>query len=143
MTTSPNDRLHTPLPADSEVLILSLLADGPQYGYAISKRAAAASENQLRLSPGVLYPLLASLEKRGLITSLWEVIRADRGEPDAADAEGGEGQSQPARGRRRKWYRLTPRGESHLESRIAAHRAHVALIERFLPSRPRAEEAGR
>lgn len=52
------------------------------YGYAISKRAAAVSENQLRLSPGVLYPPLASLEKGGLITSLWEVIRADRGEAE-------------------------------------------------------------
>ena len=132
--------IQSPVPADSEVLILSLLAEGPMYGYAISKRAAAASENQLRLSPGVLYPLLASLEKRGLITSLWEVIRADRGEPEPPDAAS---EDEPTRGRRRKWYRLTPRGESHLASRIAAHRAHVALIERFLPARPRAEEAGR
>lgn len=131
--------VQSPLPADSEVLILSLLADGPMYGYAISKRAAAASENQLRLSPGVLYPLLASLEKRGLITSLWEVIRADRGEAESPDAVS---EGEPARGRRRKWYRLTPRGQSHLESRIAAHRAHVALIDRFLAPRPRPEEAG-
>ncbi|MBX3404320.1 MAG: helix-turn-helix transcriptional regulator [Phycisphaeraceae bacterium] len=131
---------QSPLPADSEVLILSLLADGPMYGYAISKRAAAASENQFRLSPGVLYPLLASLEKRGLITSLWEVIRAERTEQGAGRAIE---EAEPARGRRRKWYRLTPRGESHLETRIAAHRAHIALIERFLPARPRAEEAGR
>jgi DNA-binding PadR family transcriptional regulator len=140
MTSNQHDHLSAPLAADSEVLILSLLADGPLYGYAISKRAAAASENQLRLSPGVLYPLLASLERRGLITSLWEVIRAERGESEAA---GAEGESEPARGRRRKWYRLTPRGEAHLESRIAAHRAHVALIERFLPSRARTQEPGR
>lgn len=112
-----------PQPADSELLILSLLSQGPAYGYALAKRAAEATENQLRLSPGVLYPLLASMEKRGLITSLWEVIRAERTAP-----------GEPARGRRRKWYRLTPRGTAHLESRIAAHRAFVAIVDRITRS---------
>lgn len=83
------------------------------YGYAIAKRAAAASDNQLRLTPGVLYPLLASLEKQGLISANWE-IRSDRAaSPEiegGAEAEGG--------GRRRKWYSLSPKGERHL--RIAA-----------------------
>ncbi len=119
---------HDPEPADSEVLILSLLKDGPLYGYAISKRAAAASDNQLRLTPGVLYPLLASLEKRGLIGAEWETIRSERGQ---ADIEPGP---EPG-GRRRKWYKLTVKGERHLEARSAAHRAHVALIERFLSPR--------
>lgn len=128
-------RMNEPVPADSEVLLLSMLKDGPLYGYAISKRAAAASDNQLRLTPGVLYPLLASLEKRGLIAAEWETVRSDRG---AAEEEEGSG-------RRRKWYRLSPKGEKHLEKRVASHRAHVALIERFLSPRiggARGEEAG-
>ena len=130
---------HEPVPADSEVLLLSMLAEGALYGYAISKRAAAASDNQLRLTPGVLYPLLASLEKRGLITAEWETIRSDRAAAAAAEV-GGDAEADGA-GRRRKWYSLSPKGERHLEKRIASHRAHVALIERFLSPR-RGEEAG-
>jgi len=132
---------NEPAPADSEVLLLSMLKDGPLYGYAIAKRAAAASDNQFRLTPGVLYPLLAGLEKRGLIAAEWETVRSDRAPAGAEkDAEAGGG------GRRRKWYSLSPKGERHLEKRIAAHRAHVALIERFLSPRivggVRGEEAG-
>lgn len=136
MVQSANEehfRRGEPMAADSEVLILSLLADGPLYGYAITKRVAAASENVVRLTPGVLYPLLASLEKRGLIESEWETIRSER--TAAADETGS--------GRRRKWYRLSPKGSRHLEKRIASHRAHVALIERFLSPRQGGEEPQR
>jgi PadR family transcriptional regulator PadR len=132
-----------PAPADSEVLILSLLGEGAMYGYAISKRAAAASDNQLRLTPGVLYPLLASLEKRGLISAEWETVRSDRSAVEESEEVGGTGGTG---GRRRKWYRLSPKGEKHLEKRVAAHRAHVALIERFLSPRiggVSGEEVGR
>jgi PadR family transcriptional regulator PadR len=133
MTSIHNTNTHAPTPADSEILVLALLAKGPMYGYALARHAAAASGNQLRLSPGVLYPLLAGLEQRGLLTSLWEVIRADRSEPgDAGASAAAVEPREPPRGRRRKWYRLTPRGSEHLESRIAAHRAYVTLIDRFL-----------
>ena len=36
----------------SDLLVLSILADGPQYGYAIARRLAVGSDGAGRLSPG-------------------------------------------------------------------------------------------
>ena len=102
-----------------DLVLLSVLSEEPLYGYAISKRVAAGSDGAMKLSPGVLYPLLRTLEKQGLIAATWETVRSERAE------EGTEG-------RKRKWYRLSEKGRKHLEQRIAAHRAHQAMIERFL-----------
>ncbi len=109
----------------TDLLVLSVLADRPAYGYAITKQAAAKSDGAVRLTPGVLYPLLHKLEKQGLLLSSWETIQAEGNED--------------GRGRKRKWYRLSARGRRRLEQRVAAHRAYQAVIESFLP---RAEEAG-
>lgn len=107
-------------PHDSnQLVLLSILQEGEQYGYAISKTVEARSEGELRLTPGALYPLLARLEKQGLIASRAEEVRSDRGEPGA-------------RGRTRKWYRLTDRGQRRLARQIEAHRAHVRLMEVFI-----------
>lgn len=105
-----------------ELIVLAVLADEPLYGYAIIKRVAARSEGAMRLTPGVLYPLLHQLEKEKLISATWEAVRSDRG-GDEADGEG----------RRRKWYQLSPAGRRRLAQRIESHRAGVSLIERFLP----------
>ncbi len=112
----------------TELVVLSLLADAPKYGYLLSKEAAARSEGRIRLTPGVLYPLLKGLEADGLINSSWEEVKADRAEPDAD-------------GRRRKWYRLSAKGRRTLEKRAEAHRAHMALLAAFLGENTRAEGA--
>jgi PadR family transcriptional regulator PadR len=105
----------------SELVILSLLAaEGPMYGYRISKEVAARSDNQWRLTPGVMYPLLQGLETDGLILSSWEEVKSDRAEE--ADA-----------GRKRKWYRLSAKGRKRLDKQVEAHKAYTALIEAFLP----------
>ncbi len=106
-------------PADLELVVLSVLDDGPAYGYAITKRVAAGSDGGLAPGPGVLYPLLARLERSGLIASSWEEVKSDRAEVAAP-------------GRRRKWYRLTPKGRRRLAQRIEAHRGFVAMIEAFI-----------
>ena len=113
----PQDRPHD----RNELVLLSILQEGEQYGYAISRTVEARSEGELRLTPGALYPLLARLEKQGLIASRAEEVRSDRG-----GAEPGR------RGRTRKWYRLTERGRRRLARQIEAHRAHVRLIEAFI-----------
>lgn len=97
-----------------ELIVLSLLADGSRHGYGITKEVASRSDGLVRVGPGVLYPLLKSFEADGLVAGSWETIRA----------EAGEGQ-----GRRRKWYRLTPRGRRRLEQRLAAHRRYRAIID--------------
>lgn len=107
-----------------ELVVLAVLADGALYGYAITKQVAARSGGEMKLSPGVLYPMLSLLEKQGLISSTWEEVKAERSE------EAGE---EAARGRRRKWYRLSAKGKKRLSQRIEAHRAHQRMIESFLP----------
>jgi DNA-binding PadR family transcriptional regulator len=107
--------------SSADLVVLSVLADGPLYGYAITKRVAAQSEDRIRLTPGVLYPLLHRLEKQGLLIASWESVQGERGDAGA----GG--------GRRRKWYRLSARGRRRLAQRVAAHRAYQAVVESFLP----------
>lgn len=109
-----------------ELVVLSLLAEGPRYGYALTKEAAARSEGRLRLTPGVLYPLLKSLEGQGLVTTSWEEVKSERSEPGEA-------------GRRRKWYQLSPKGRRRLEQRVEAHRVYRSVIDAFLGGPP-AEE---
>lgn len=103
----------------AEMIVLSLLESGKSYGYAITKEVAARSGGQLKLSPGVLYPLLAGLEAEGLIASSWEEIKSERAAPEAE-------------GRKRKWYRLTPKGKRRLGQRVASHRALRGVIDAFI-----------
>jgi PadR family transcriptional regulator PadR len=105
-----------------DLLVLSVLADAPMYGYAITKQVAARSGGSIRLTPGALYPLLHDMEQQGLLLSSWENVQA----ADNDDAPDG-------RGRKRKWYRLSAKGRKRLSQRIASHRAYQAMIESFLP----------
>lgn len=79
--------------ASSTPLVLAILAEGDSYGYAILKRVRELSGDQLAWTDGMLYPVLHRLERLGYIESRWET----------ADS-----------GRRRKYYRLTPRGRKQL-----------------------------
>jgi PadR family transcriptional regulator PadR len=102
----------------TELVVLSVLADEAMYGYAITKQIAARSDGEVSLGPSLLYPLLARLEKQGLISSEWEEVRAERNE---------------GRGRRRKWYRLTAKGRRKLAQHVQAHQRYLALVGAFLP----------
>lgn len=103
----------------AELVILALLGEQSMYGYLLSRHAAARSQGAVSLSPGVLYPLLARLERQGFIASSWEEVKSERSVEDAP-------------GRRRKWYRLTAKGKRRLEQRVRAHRAFQAVLDRFI-----------
>lgn len=105
----------------TELVVLSVLAQGPQYGYAISKRVAALSDGAWSIGAGQLYPLLSKLEKAKLVSASWDEVKAEG--RDEGDAGGG---------RRRKWYRLTAKGRQRLDQRIEAHRRATAVLERFI-----------
>jgi PadR family transcriptional regulator, regulatory protein PadR len=79
--------------ASSTPLILSILADGESYGYAIVKRVSELSDGTLQWTEGMLYPLLHRLERQGYIEGRW----------GAAES-----------GRKRKYYRITKAGQAHL-----------------------------
>lgn len=105
----------------STLVVLSVLADGPSYGYAISKAIAAKSDGHFKLTASGMYPLLTKLEKQGLVTTTWEEVKAEGADPDAT-------------GRRRKWYTLSPKGHKQLAKSIEAHNQMLHLLDNFLAS---------
>jgi PadR family transcriptional regulator PadR len=88
-----------------DVLVLAILADGRQYGYAILKELEQASGQSVR--PGSLYPILHRMEEAGWITATWD-------------------ESAP---RRRKWYTLTPTGKAALRKQAATWQAYLARLQ--------------
>ena len=79
--------------ASATPLVLSILADGDSYGYAILKRVAELSGGDLEWTDGMLYPLLHRLERLGQVEATWQVSES---------------------GRRRKHYALTDQGRAAL-----------------------------
>ena len=79
--------------ASSTPIVLAILSEADSYGYAILKRVREVSEDRLEWTDGMLYPVLHRLERLGHIKARW----------DAAET-----------GRRRKYYRITPRGRAQL-----------------------------
>jgi PadR family transcriptional regulator, regulatory protein PadR len=79
--------------ASATPLVLSILAEGESYGYAILKRVRALSDGDLEWTDGMLYPLLHRLERLGHVKTEWR---------------------SPPEGRRRKYYVITDDGRAAL-----------------------------
>ena len=79
--------------ASSAPLVLSILAKGESYGYAILKQVRDLSDGELEWTEGMLYPVLHRLEEQGAIRARWR----------SADT-----------GRRRRYYALTAAGRKAL-----------------------------
>src|SRR5215475_5565448 len=76
-----------------ELLILRTLVGGPAHGHAIGKHIQRTSENMLQVETGSLYPAVHRLEAKGWIAASWELSE---------------------KGKRAKYYRLTPLGRKLL-----------------------------
>ncbi len=83
----------------ARTLVLGLLRERPMYGYQIAAALAARSQGVFALGQGTLYPLLYSLQNKGL-------IRISREE------------EAPGAGRRRCYYTLTPAGKKELQANL-------------------------
>jgi PadR family transcriptional regulator PadR len=79
--------------ASSTPMVLAILAEADSYGYAILQRVRELSGGRLEWTDGMLYPVLHRLERNGLVDARWEVAES---------------------GRRRKYYRITSRGQAQL-----------------------------
>lgn len=79
--------------ASSSSIVLGILSQGDSYGYAILQRVRELSGGQMGWTDGMLYPVLHRLERLGHVKARWKVSES---------------------GRRRKYYRLTPRGRARL-----------------------------
>ncbi|MDR3595177.1 PadR family transcriptional regulator [Clostridium sp.] len=80
-----------------ESIILSLLLVEDLYGYEISKRIRAISDNNFEIKEGTMYVVLKRLESSGLVTAYWD------------DSETGGG--------RRRFHKITEEGKKYLKSK--------------------------
>ena len=56
-----------------DMLILKALSLGALHGYGIGQRISQISDDTLKIEEGSLYPGLYRLERRGWITSEWDI----------------------------------------------------------------------
>jgi transcriptional regulator len=92
MTDKPPARVEL-LQGTLDVLILRTLLGQPKHGHAIAKHIQGASQELLQVETGSLYPALHRLEAKGWVAASWEL--SDKG-------------------KRARYYRLTPRGRKQL-----------------------------
>ena len=83
--------------ASSTAVVLAILAEGDSYGYAILRRVRELSGGRMEWADGMLYPLLHRLERQGHVEARWEVAES---------------------GRRRRYYRITPRDRPGISPRL-------------------------
>ncbi len=92
------------------LLVLHYIALEPSYGNRLIERIQELTEGALTVNPNTMYPLLRSLEERGLLTGEWE---------------------HPER-RSRRYYRVTPAGETERDRLTAELEPRLARIERSI-----------
>src|SRR5437868_9991830 len=93
-----------------DVLILRTLLAGPSHGHAIAKYIQRTSEELLQVETGSLYPALHRLEAKDWVAASWEISE---------------------KGKRARYYRLTPRGRKQLaaeQSKWTAFSRAMGLI---------------
>ncbi len=96
-----------------DLLILKTLARGPDHGYGITCNILNASQNQLRVEEGSLYPALRRMELTGLVKAEWKRTENNR---------------------RARYYRLTGAGEKAIAAAVDRWREHTAAVAGFLES---------
>ncbi|MGH9402625.1 MAG: PadR family transcriptional regulator, partial [Terriglobia bacterium] len=61
-----------------DLLVLKVLARGPEHGYGITLRVKQLSEDALRVEEGSLYPALHRMEQDGWIKPEWKASENNR-----------------------------------------------------------------
>lgn len=89
------------------LLVLSLLRGGEKYGYEMITELARRSDETFLLREGTLYPILHKLEKDRMVEAF------DREAPG---------------GKKRRYYRLTRRGEALLREKAAEWETFSAKV---------------
>ena len=98
------------------VLVLRTLSWGPMNGYAIAQWVRQATEGDIELEEGALYPALHRMEHRGWITAEWGLSENRR---------------------RAKFYRLTPLGRRMLRARTESWERLVVAVGKVLYAQTR------
>ena len=94
-----------------DLLVLkSLAANGTLHGFEILDWLERSSGRALQVEEGALYPALHRMERRGLLSSEWGISE---------------------KGRRAKYYGLTPAGQAHLERSESEWHRYIAAVARL------------
>ncbi len=99
------------LDGNVETFLLVILNQGPSYGYAIVQDLNEKAQGLLNMGEGTVYPVLHRMEEKKLIASTWR---------------------QSDSGRKRKYYRVTPKGRKMLESKEQQWQTLSKTMELFL-----------
>ncbi|MBM7838958.1 DNA-binding PadR family transcriptional regulator [Alkalihalobacillus xiaoxiensis] len=91
-----------------DFLLLSLIGAQDLYGYEMTKKLKALSEENYSMSEGTLYPALKRMEKKDWISSYWN----------------------DTTGARRKYYTITDSGKTELERKKKDWSTLNKLIQR-------------
>jgi transcriptional regulator len=94
-----------------DLLILRVVALGPIHGYAIAQRIQQMSRDALQVQQGSLYPALHRLEYKKFLAADWRPTET---------------------GREAKFYRLTAKGKSQLQSETASWARLTEIVELIL-----------
>ena len=99
-----------------DLLVLKVLAWGPQHGYGVARWIKEQSADALTVEDRALYLSLHRLEERGLVESEWGISEANR---------------------RARYYRVTAAGRRELRARIDHWTRYAEAVTRLV----RAERA--
>ena len=97
------------------LLILQVLSEDSLHGLEIQQRIHAATGNSVSVEGGALYPALHRLEKDGYLEAEWGTS---------------------PKGRRAKFYSLTPAGKKHLGEKTEDWLAHARAVYQILGVSP-------
>jgi PadR family transcriptional regulator PadR len=104
---SPRDQMRK---GSTEILILTLLAKRPMYGYEISQQLKLRSGGYFEMKEGLLYPALHRMQQNGWLSSEWRAVD----------------------GRNRKYYLLTPLGREMLGEQAAEWMTFIEQLHTLL-----------
>lgn len=108
MASSNNNLMY----GSVDLLILKTLTfGGPMHGLAIGEEIQRLSRNQLKIEGNALYPSLHRLEGKGLLKGEWRIS---------------------GKGRRAKFYVLTPAGQKHLRKDMKEWISHTDAVRNVL-----------
>ena len=107
MTPAPVDLLQGTL----DILVLKSLSWGPRHGHGVARIIHETTSGMLEVTDGSLYVALHRLEERELVASEWGL--SDKG-------------------KRARFYRLTPAGRRYLKAETAAWQRYVESVARLL-----------
>jgi transcriptional regulator len=98
-----------------DLLILRVLAWGPQHGYSVARWIKDCSDDAIQVEDRALYLSLHRLEERGWVVAEWGTSDTNR---------------------RAKYYSLTPAGRRQLRARIANWTRYAEAVFKIIAAEP-------